>query len=144
MLGILATLIAAVVPTPTADVDATHAKDSNGDVNKQLANVAAVPTVLFRGEDVAAHDKLDDLWICIHGIIYDVTLYAPDHPGGADLLLAHAGQDATDAFDDAAHSTLAVEMLAKYKVGELTTSIDDMSSLLLTKRRTSISCNCNL
>lgn len=42
---------------------------------------------------------LDDLWIVIHGKVYDLTDFLPSHPGGQKIILKYAGQDATDAFD---------------------------------------------
>jgi cytochrome b involved in lipid metabolism len=36
--------------------------------------------------------------------VYDVTKYLDDHPGGAEVLLEQAGQDATDMFEDIGHS----------------------------------------
>jgi L-lactate dehydrogenase (cytochrome) len=41
----------------------------------------------------------DDLWIVIHGKVYDLTNFLPEHPGGPRIILKYAGQDATDAFD---------------------------------------------
>lgn len=40
-----------------------------------------------------------------------------DHPGGADLLIDVAGQDATAAFEDVGHSEDASEILGTYLVG---------------------------
>ena len=30
--------------------------------------------------------------------VYDLTNFAPNHPGGKDILVTHAGTDATDKF----------------------------------------------
>ena len=35
----------------------------------------------FKQTDVAAHNKLDSLWIIIDGDVYDVTKFQDDHPG---------------------------------------------------------------
>lgn len=43
--------------------------------------------------------RIDDLWIVIHGKVYDLTEFLPSHPGGQKIILKYAGQDATDAFD---------------------------------------------
>lgn len=42
-------------------------------------------------------------------IVYNVTDYARDHPGGLDSLLEVAGQDATSAYEDVGHSEDARE-----------------------------------
>jgi len=33
----------------------------------------------------------------IKGKVYDVTKYLPDHPGGAETMLQHAGTESTEA-----------------------------------------------
>lgn len=50
--------------------------------------------------------------------MYDVTSYLDDHPGGAEVLLDVAGQDADEFFEDIGHSADAREELKKYYVGE--------------------------
>ncbi|KAI8089057.1 FMN-dependent dehydrogenase-domain-containing protein [Halteromyces radiatus] len=50
-------------------------------------------------QEVARHNKKDDLWIILHGKIYDLTRFLPEHPGGQKIILKYAGQDATSAFD---------------------------------------------
>ena len=50
--------------------------------------------------EVAKHNTLEDLWMCIDGRAYDVTKYAKHHPGGERCLVAIAGGDATDAFEN--------------------------------------------
>ena len=51
------------------------------------------------------------------GLVYDVTKYIHDHPGGADVLIEAAGVDASEAFDNAGHSEDASEIMAAYRVG---------------------------
>ncbi|KAH8553421.1 FMN-dependent dehydrogenase-domain-containing protein [Umbelopsis sp. PMI_123] len=50
-------------------------------------------------QEVAQHNTKDDLWIVIHGKVYDLTKFLPEHPGGPRIIMKYAGQDATDAFD---------------------------------------------
>ncbi len=35
-------------------------------------------------DEIAAHNTPDDLWIVVDGRVYDLTAFAPRHPGGAD------------------------------------------------------------
>lgn len=61
-------------------------------------------------------------WTSRHGIVYDITPFLEDHPGGDDLLLAYAGKDMGDVMADEnehVHSKSAYEMLEEYKIGEL-------------------------
>lgn len=52
-------------------------------------------------------------------LVYNVTDYLRDHPGGADLLIDVAGKDASEEFDNAGHSEDASEIMASYRVGKL-------------------------
>jgi len=61
-------------------------------------------------EEIALHNKKDDLWMVIQGRVYDVTPYAPFHPGGVPELMAGAGKDASNLFT-AAHPWVNVHRL---------------------------------
>ncbi|KLU82462.1 hypothetical protein MAPG_01534 [Magnaporthiopsis poae ATCC 64411] len=75
--------------------------------------------VEYSFKDVAAHKDGNDCWMVIHGQVYDVTKYIQDHPGGADVLVEAAGQDASEAFDSAGHSEEASDIMASFRVGKL-------------------------
>jgi cytochrome b involved in lipid metabolism len=34
--------------------------------------------------EISQHNKADDVWIVVDGKVYNMTTFAPDHPGGAD------------------------------------------------------------
>ena len=74
---------------------------------------------VFTEDEVSEHSTKDDLWLIIHGGVYDVTKYLTEHPGGELVLLQSAGTDATDEFEDNGHSDDARELMAKYKIGDL-------------------------
>uniref|UniRef100_A0A5B7BQU2 Putative delta(8)-fatty-acid desaturase n=1 Tax=Davidia involucrata TaxID=16924 RepID=A0A5B7BQU2_DAVIN len=67
-------------------------------------------------EDLKLHNKPGDLWISIHGKVYDVSDWIKDHPGGDLPLLSLAGQDVTDAFI-ACHPASAWHYLDKFFIG---------------------------
>ncbi|ODM92859.1 Cytochrome b5 reductase 4, partial [Orchesella cincta] len=52
-------------------------------------------------EELAKHNDVPNknAWICIKGIVYDVSAYASKHPGGIDKIIKYAGKDATDVFN---------------------------------------------
>lgn len=68
--------------------------------------------------EISKHKSIDDLWMAVNGKVYDITKFVDQHPGGEEVLLEHAGTDATVPFEDVGHSENAVEMLDEYYVGE--------------------------
>ncbi|VDK50754.1 unnamed protein product [Anisakis simplex] len=49
---------------------------------------------MFTREEVAQHNKANDLWIIHDGTVHDMTSFVNEHPGGK-AILNKAGQDAT-------------------------------------------------
>ncbi|KAI8054691.1 cytochrome b5 [Syncephalis plumigaleata] len=92
-------------------------------------------------EEVSKHNHKKDLWMVIHGKVYDVTKFVEDHPGGEEVLLEQAGLDCTEAFEDVGHSDEARELLAKYIIGELdpnSISKDTKKNVLPSAKRTPV------
>jgi cytochrome b involved in lipid metabolism len=59
-----------------------------------------------------------NVWLLTGGPkVYDVTKYLDDHPGGAEVMLDVAGQDADEFFEDIGHSKEARAELKNYLVG---------------------------
>ncbi|XP_068941578.1 cytochrome b5 type B [Petaurus breviceps papuanus] len=73
----------------------------------------------YRLEEVAERNSEKDVWMVIHGRVYDVTRFLGEHPGGEEVLIEQAGRDATESFEDVGHSSDAKEMLKQYYIGEL-------------------------
>ncbi|KAG1815245.1 uncharacterized protein BJ212DRAFT_266635 [Suillus subaureus] len=79
---------------------------------------------IYTEEDVANHKSAKSCWITCRGKVYDVTGFVPDHPGGDDLILAHAGTDVESIMKDGDshdHSDSAYDMLEEYVIGRLGT-----------------------
>ncbi|KAG6462124.1 hypothetical protein O3G_MSEX013063 [Manduca sexta] len=76
-------------------------------------------TKLFTREELKCRCKRDDAVLIIHNEVYDVTKFLADHPGGEEVLLEKAGQDASEPFEDVSHSSDARALMKKYKIGEL-------------------------
>ena len=55
-----------------------------------------VPEKEFSMEEVRKHNKKDDLWIVVKGVVLDVTNWLDEHPGGPQALFSHMGRDATE------------------------------------------------
>ncbi|GFP54582.1 hypothetical protein ACSS6W_002406 [Trichoderma asperelloides] len=70
-------------------------------------------------QDVAEHNTKKDIFVVIHDKVYDCSKFIDEHPGGEEVLLDVAGQDATEAFEDVGHSDEARETLAQLHVGDL-------------------------
>jgi hypothetical protein len=74
-----------------------------------------------RVSELAEHnDARHGWWVAIDGRVHDVTGFVERHPGGATVLQAHAGLDATSAFHRAHSGRAAVtRLLARTGIGFL-------------------------
>ncbi|KAH6988361.1 cytochrome b5-like heme/steroid binding domain-containing protein [Ilyonectria destructans] len=72
---------------------------------------------VLSAEEIKKHWGKGDIWIALHGNVYDVSDFMEDHPGGADALLEQVGVDATSAFEDVGHSSDARTLLEDLKIG---------------------------
>lgn len=59
----------------------------------------SIPDKEFSLEEIAKHNKKDDLWIAVKGIVMDVTNWTDEHPGGPQALFSHMGKDASEEFE---------------------------------------------
>ncbi|KAG8627597.1 hypothetical protein KVT40_005080 [Elsinoe batatas] len=57
-----------------------------------------VPDKEYTLEEVAKHNKKDDLWVAVKGVVMDVTPWINEHPGGPQALYSHMGKDASEEF----------------------------------------------
>ncbi|KAM0755604.1 hypothetical protein T439DRAFT_320309 [Meredithblackwellia eburnea MCA 4105] len=53
----------------------------------------------LEASEVAKHNTAKDLWLIVQGQAYDLTDFAPEHPGGMKILLKYGGLDATEAYE---------------------------------------------
>ena len=65
----------------------------------------------FSRAEVARHNREGDLWVIIHGSVYDLSRY-DEHPGGIEPIVECAGKDATSAFEAEGHSEEARREMA--------------------------------
>ena len=52
---------------------------------------------LVSAAEVQSHKSRKSCWIVVSGEVYDLSRYAPEHPGGG-IIYAYAGRDATEAY----------------------------------------------
>ncbi|KAK4374176.1 hypothetical protein RND71_004853 [Anisodus tanguticus] len=72
--------------------------------------------------EVSLHNSPNDCWVIINAKVYDVTNFLNDHPGGDEILLAAAGKDASEEFEEAGHGSAARLMLDEFYVAEINPS----------------------
>jgi L-lactate dehydrogenase (cytochrome) len=65
--------------------------------------------------ELAKHASPTDAWISINGTIWDVTEFAPKHPGGAEIVNQYLGQDATKAYNEVHGPSLVSKHLSSSK-----------------------------
>ena len=70
-------------------------------------------------EELQKHTSKNDMWIAIHGKVYDVTGFRKEHPGGTKVLENLCGKDSTVPFVNQGHDEDNIEALKKYMVGDL-------------------------
>lgn len=74
-------------------------------------------------DEVSRHNKQEDCWIVVEGQIYDLTSFAPEHPGGPGIIYKYAGRDATKVYNEV-HSLSVIKegLSASAHKGPLDTS----------------------
>lgn len=74
--------------------------------------------------DIESHDNAKSCYVTFGTKVYDVTDFLDDHPGGADLILEHAGKDVAEMMQDEVshfHTEAAYEILEEHLVGFVAT-----------------------
>ncbi|CAJ2507709.1 Uu.00g088950.m01.CDS01 [Anthostomella pinea] len=74
-------------------------------------------------DEISRHKSPEDLWLVVDGTVYDLSAFAPSHPGGINILLQHAGRDATAAYSEVHSKSLIRDSLpASSQIGLLDTA----------------------
>ncbi|CCC08538.1 hypothetical protein SMACR_05782 [Sordaria macrospora] len=66
---------------------------------KEDPKAFTIPDKEYTMEEVAKHNKKEDLWVVVKGVVLDLTNWLEDHPGGVQALLNFMGRDATEEFE---------------------------------------------
>lgn len=95
----IALLIAAITAASTVEPFGGHL--DNG-TKADMSKPAISP------EEVAKHNSPGDCWVVIDGYVYDLSEFAPVHPGGPTIIKTNAGKDVSAIFDPL-HAPDAIE-----------------------------------
>jgi cytochrome b involved in lipid metabolism len=69
-------------------------------------------------EEIAKHNKPEDLWLIVDQRVFDVTSFVNFHPGGIEKLLENSGgKDATKMFYGTQHKKHVYPMINEYFIG---------------------------
>lgn len=84
--------------------------------------------------EVRRHAREEDVWIVADGIVFDVTSYLDEHPGGARSLVRRGGGAADCGEDFFFHSRRGKHMWERFRIGRVvpcdtrpSTSFEDAS-----------------
>ncbi|KIM77168.1 hypothetical protein PILCRDRAFT_77009 [Piloderma croceum F 1598] len=74
-------------------------KPAATDAKKPEGKAAGGTSKSYSVDEVAKHNKKDDIWVIVNDQVLDVTNFLPDHPGGEKAIILYAGRDATEEFN---------------------------------------------
>ena len=70
-------------------------------------------------EEIATHNTKGDCWMIISDVVYNLTDFLADHPGGVKAPLMYAGKDATEEFEMLHNSKVLKKYAQEFRVGRL-------------------------
>lgn len=74
----------------------------------------------YTRSEVLLHNKKTDCWVIIENNVYDLTSFIKIHPGGADIIMSRAGEDASSYFTmKHGLNKSVIRQLEQYKIGVL-------------------------
>jgi flavocytochrome c len=59
----------------------------------------SIPEKEYTMEEVAKHNKKEDLWVVVKGVVLDLTNWLEEHPGGPQAIMNFMGRDASEEFE---------------------------------------------
>lgn len=69
--------------------------------------------------ELAQHKTAKSMWLAIDGVVYDITDFLDEHPGGKRLPLKYGGTDASEVWHSMHRPEILVEHGARYRIGVL-------------------------
>ncbi|TAQ91342.1 hypothetical protein B7494_g369 [Chlorociboria aeruginascens] len=93
------------------------------DLNPDSSSTALAMGRLISTKEIVKHNIPEDLWIVVDDNVYDMTEFAPQHPGGAEIIHGYAGRDATQSYSAVhAPSLIQTTLPSSAYLGTLDTS----------------------
>jgi L-lactate dehydrogenase (cytochrome) len=68
---------------------------------------------------VQKHNSQESCWVVLYGRVYNLTSFLHQHPGGANIILAYAGHDATEYFEPFHPADILATSANQYVVGDV-------------------------
>ena len=90
------TIIGQKIPIQNRD---SVSSSSHQQTEIELDTKADSTNNLITREELEMHNTPYDCWVSIHGVVYDLTDFAEEHPPVAESIDVLAGLDATEAFE---------------------------------------------
>eukprot|EP00930_Biecheleria_cincta_P044104 TRINITY_DN30263_c0_g1_i1.p1 TRINITY_DN30263_c0_g1~~TRINITY_DN30263_c0_g1_i1.p1 ORF type:complete len:161 (-),score=13.93 TRINITY_DN30263_c0_g1_i1:244-726(-) len=84
-----------------------------------IVESATKQSKIVSASEVAQHNRPDDCWMVLHGMVYDLTDFAKGHLGGSQLITNLAGTDGTQAFSRVHRESILRGLDARYQIGQL-------------------------
>lgn len=91
--------LASVGTTSAAGPKADAGKSSENASKPQSPKKFEIPEKEFTLEEVAKHNKKEDLWVVVKGVVLDLSDWLEEHPGGPQAIMNFMGRDATEEFE---------------------------------------------
>ncbi|KAF2641725.1 hypothetical protein P280DRAFT_541175 [Massarina eburnea CBS 473.64] len=66
-------------------------------------------------EEIKKHASEKDCWIVVDDVVWDITAFVPQHPGGTEIIYKHAGHDASLAYSSVHAPSLIAKTLGPAK-----------------------------
>lgn len=105
-----------------AELDRINQDNVTVETDNSLVNLDTPTTnVQYTIEDIASRNSQSSCWTIVDGIVYDITSYIPNHPGGEAEIVQVCGKDGTALFSrvPAHQSADAKGILSSFKIGVL-------------------------
>nr|OQO20478.1 hypothetical protein B0A51_10600 [Rachicladosporium sp. CCFEE 5018] len=75
---------------------------------------------LITVEEIKKHNTIEACWLVINDEVWDLSEFAPDHPGGGEIIYKHAGRDASSSYNGIhAQSVLSSNLDSSKLIGAL-------------------------